>query len=59
MLDVNTIIFFRRIYMEIELSSERREMLLLLTTYMAAVTSSANHNILTFFVVHCFLIPMR
>ena len=32
----------RRIYMKIEFSSQRREMLLLLTTNMAAVTSRAN-----------------
>ena len=33
--------FSRRIYMKIELSSQRREMLLFLTTNMAAVTSRA------------------
>ena len=34
----------KEIYMEIELSSHRREMLLFLTTNMAGVTSHANHQ---------------
>ena len=38
----NKRIFPRRIYMKIELSSQRRKMLLFLTTNMAAVTSRAN-----------------
>ena len=37
-------IFSRRIYMKIEFSSQRREMLLFLTTNMAAVTSRANQQ---------------
>ena len=39
-------IFSRRIYMKIEFSSQRREMLLFLTTNMAAVTSRANQQYL-------------
>ena len=35
-------IFSRRIYMKIEFSSQRREMLLFFTTNMVAVMSSAN-----------------
>ena len=34
----------KEIYMEIELSSHRREMLLFLTTNMAGMTSHANHQ---------------
>ena len=37
-------IFSRRIYMKIELSFQRREMLLFLTTNMAAVTSRTNYQ---------------
>ena len=37
-------LFSRRIYMKIEVTSQRREMLLFLTTNMAAVTSPANQN---------------
>ena len=37
-------IFFWRIYLKIELSYQRREMLLFLTTNMAAVTSRANQQ---------------
>ena len=37
-------LFSRRIYMKIEVTSQRREMLLFLTTKMAAVTSPANQN---------------
>ena len=37
-------IFSLRIYMKIEFSSQRREMLLFLTTNMAAVTSRANQQ---------------
>ena len=45
MLGVSTIeLFSRRIYMKIEVTSQRREMLLFLTTKMAAVTSPANQN---------------
>ena len=45
MLGVGTIeLFSRRIYMKIEVTSQRREMLLFLTTKMAAVTSSANQQ---------------
>ena len=40
----NKRIFPRRIYMKIEFSSQRREMLLFLTTNMAAVTSRANQQ---------------
>ena len=40
----NKRIFPRRIYMKIEFSSQRREVLLLLTTNMAAVTSRANQQ---------------
>ena len=36
-----------RIYMKIEFSSQRREMLLFLTTNMAAVTSRANQQYMT------------
>ena len=43
MLGVSTIeLSSRRIYMKIEVTSQRREMLLFLTTKMAAVTSPAN-----------------
>ena len=46
MLVVNTIQFFsRRIYMKIEFSSQRREMLLFLTTKMAAVKSRVNQQL--------------
>ena len=38
-------VFSRRIYMKIEFSSQRREMLLFLTTNMAAVTSRANQQL--------------
>ena len=41
----NKRIFPRRIYMKIEFSSQRREMLLFLTTNMAAVTSRANQQL--------------
>ena len=45
MLGVNTIeLFSRRIYMKMEFSSQRREMLLFLMTKMAAVTSPANQK---------------
>ena len=45
MLGVGTIeLFSRRIYMKIEVTSQRREMLLFLTTKMAAVTSSTNQQ---------------
>ena len=45
MLGVSTIeLFSRRIYMKIEVTSQRREMLLFLTTKMAAVTSPANQG---------------
>ena len=44
MLGVKTKEFSRRIYMKIEFSSQRREMLLFLTTNMAAVTSRANQQ---------------
>ena len=45
MLGVSTIeLFFRRIYMKIEVTSQRREMLLFLMTKMAAVTSPANQK---------------
>ena len=45
MLGVKTIKFFsQRIYMKIEFSSQRREMLLFLTTNIAAVTSRANQQ---------------
>ena len=37
----NRIFFFRRIYLKMELSSQRREMLLFLATNMADVTSRA------------------
>ena len=37
-------LFSRRIYMKIEVTSQRREMLLFLTTKMAAVTSPANQK---------------
>ena len=40
----NKRIFPRRIYMKIEFSSQRTEMLLFLTTNMAAVTSRANQQ---------------
>ena len=40
----NKRIFPRRMYMKIEFSSQRREMLLFLTTNMAAVTSRANQQ---------------
>ena len=40
----NKRIFPRRIYMKIEFSSQRREVLLFLTTNMAAVTSRANQQ---------------
>ena len=40
----NKRIFPRKIYMKIEFSSQRREMLLFLTTNMAAVTSLANQQ---------------
>ena len=43
----NKRIFPRRIYMKIEFSSQRREMLLFLTTNMAAVTSRANQQWVT------------
>ena len=43
----NKRIFPRKIYMKIEFSSQRREMLLFLTTNMAAVTSRANQQWLT------------
>ena len=46
----NKRIFPRRIYMKIEFSSQRREMLLFLTTTMAAVTSRANQQL-------CYLRP--
>ena len=39
------VIFSQRIYMKIEFSSQRREMLLFLTTNMAAVTSRANQQL--------------
>ena len=42
----NKRIFPRRIYMKIEFSSQRREMLLFLTANMAAVTSCANQQLL-------------
>ena len=42
----NKRIFPRRIYMKIEFSSQRREMLLFLTTNIAAVTSRANQQYL-------------
>ena len=46
MLWFNVIEFFsRRIYMKIEFSSQRREMLLFLITNMAAVTSRANQQL--------------
>ena len=46
MLGVNTIAFFsQRIYVKIEFSSQRREILLFLTTNMAAVTSRKKHAI--------------
>ena len=38
--------FTRKIYMKIDFSSQRREMLLFLTTNMAAVTSRANEQLL-------------
>ena len=41
----NRIFFSRRIYVKIELSSLRREMLLFLTTNMAAVTSRENQQL--------------
>ena len=41
----NKRLFPRRIYMNIEFSSQRREMILFLTTNMAAVTSRANHQL--------------
>ena len=45
MLGVGTIeLFSRRIYMKIEVTSQRREMLLFLTTKMAAVTSPTNQK---------------
>ena len=45
MLGVSTIeLFSRRIYIKIEVTSQRREMLLFLTTKMAAVTSPANQK---------------
>ena len=47
-------IFPRRIYMKMEFSSQRREMLLFLTANMAAVTSRANqlwHMILSIVMV--------
>ena len=45
MLGVGTIeLFSRRIYMKIEVTSQRAEMLLFLTTKMAAVTSPANQK---------------
>ena len=45
MLGVGTIeLFSRRIYMKIEVTSQRREMLLFLMTKMAAVTSPANQK---------------
>ena len=45
MLGVGTIeLFSRRIYMKIEVTSQRREMLLFLTTKRAAVTSPANQK---------------
>ena len=44
----NKRIFPRRIYMKIELSSQRREMLLFLTTNMGAVTSRANQQFSAF-----------
>ena len=45
MLGVGTIeLFSRRIYMKIEVTSQRREMLLFLTTKMAAVTLPANQK---------------
>ena len=45
MLGVSTIeLFSRIIYMKIEVTSQRREMLLFLTTKMAAVTSPANQK---------------
>ena len=45
MLGANKIAFFsRRIYMEIQFSSQRSEKLLFLTTNMAAVTSHANQR---------------
>ena len=37
-------LFSRRIYMKIEVASQRRDMLLFLTTKMAAVTSPANQK---------------
>ena len=45
----NKRIFPWRIYMKIEFSSQRREMLLFLTTDMAAVTSRANQQFLKIF----------
>ena len=44
----NNRIFPRRIYMKIELSSQRREMLLFLTANMAAVTSRVNQQLTGF-----------
>ena len=45
MLGVSTIeLSSRRIYMKIEVTSQRREMLFFLTTKMAAVTSPANQK---------------
>ena len=45
MLGVNTIQFCSRtIYIKMEFSFQRREMLLFLTTNMAAVMSGANHQ---------------
>ena len=45
LLGVGTIeLFSRRIYMKIEVTSQRREMLLFLTTKMAAVTSPVNQK---------------
>ena len=41
-------IFPGRIYMKMEFSSQRREMLLFLTTSMAAVTSRANQEFAIF-----------
>ena len=54
MLGVNTIEFFfsRSIYMKIEFTSQRREMLLFLTTNTAAVTSPANQQCV-FFPLSC------
>ena len=46
MLKVKTIEFFPGIYIKIEFSSQRREMLLFLTANIAAVTSHANQQLI-------------